>query len=108
MWKPANALIMTEEQRRILETWVRAKPTPQRVVLRSRICLLATEGKSHNAIAKQLNTSRPTVILWTNRFFAQGPAGLSQDAPHGPSPKRISAEKVQADYDNLKLTHLEA
>jgi transposase len=92
MWKPADTLIMTEERRRTLEAWVRAKKTPQRVVLRSRI---AAEGLSHNAIAGRLNTSRPTVILWVNRFKEQGPSGLSEDAPHGPSSRRIDPEKVR-------------
>jgi transposase len=96
MWKKADTLLMTEGQRRTIETWVRAKKTPQRIILRSRICLLAAEGISHNAIAKRLNTSRPTVILWTNRFQEQGLAGLSEDAPHGLSPRRLNAEKVKA------------
>ncbi len=86
---------MTEEQRKTLETWVKAKKTPQRVVLRSRICLLAAEGMSHNAIAKRLNTSRPTVILWVGRFREQGPSGLSEDAPHGPSSRRLNPEIVR-------------
>ncbi|MFH1218970.1 MAG: IS630 family transposase [Candidatus Eisenbacteria bacterium] len=96
MWKPADALILTEEQRRTLEAWVRAKKTPQRVVLRSRICLLGADGVSHNAIAKRLKTSRPTVCLWTTRFRQHGPPGLSEDAPHGVSPRRLKAEKVRA------------
>ncbi len=96
MWKIADALVMTEEQRRTIEAWVRAKKTPQRIVLRSRICLLAAEGISHNAIAKRLNTTRPTVLLWTDRFQEQGLAGLSEDAPHGPSTRRLDAEKVKA------------
>ena len=96
MWKTADALIMTGEQRRTLEAWVRAKKTPQRIVLRSRICLLAAEGISHNTIANRLNTSRPTVLLWTNRFSEQGTQGISEDAPHGPSSRRLDAEKVQA------------
>ena len=96
MWKIADALIMSEEQRRTIEAWLRAKKTSQRIVLRSRICLLAADGVSHNAIAKRLNTSRPTVILWTNRFRERGLAGLSEDAPHGPSTRRLDAEKVKA------------
>ncbi len=80
MWKKAEALIMTEEQRKTLEAWVRAKKTPQRIVLRSRICLLAAEGMSHNTIGKRLNTTRTTVLLWTNRFREQGFTGLSEDA----------------------------
>jgi len=95
MWKKADNLIMTEEHRKTMEAWVRAKKTPQRIVLRSHICLLAAEGESHNAIAKRLNTSRPTVLLWTNRFREQGLTGLSEDAPHGPSTRRLDAEKVK-------------
>jgi len=87
---------MTVEQRKHLEAWIRAKTTPQRVVLRSRICLLAAEGKSNNAIARNLGTSRPTVLLWRKRFAEAGPSGLSEDAPHGPSARRLSPQKVEA------------
>lgn len=50
---------------------------------------------SHNAIAKKLNTSRPTVLLWTNRFREHGPPGLAEDAPHGPSSRSLPAEKIK-------------
>ena len=96
MWEKAEKLIMSAEQRQTLEAWVRARNTPQKIVLRSNICLLASEGLSHNAIAKRLITSRPTVILWTNRFQEQGLAGLSEDAPHGTSKRQIDMEKVKA------------
>jgi len=99
MWKPADKLMMTENQQRTLEVWVRAKKTPQRVVLRSRICLLAREGLSHNAIAKQLSTSRPTVLLWTNRFRTQGVSGLAKDAPHGPG-RGCKSVVQQSDVQN--------
>ncbi len=95
MWKKADALIMTEEQRKTLEAWVRAKKTPQRIVLRSRICLLAAEGISHNSIGNRLNTTRTTVLWWTKRFREQGFTGLFEDAPHGPSARRYDAEKVK-------------
>jgi len=87
---------MTENQQKTLEAWVWAKKTPQRTILRSRICLLAAEGVSHNAIAKRLATTRTTVLLWTKRFREQGFPGLSKDAPHGPSARRFDAEKVKA------------
>jgi transposase len=95
MWKPAERLPMSEEQRRTLDAWIRAGTTPQRVVLRSRICLLAADGASHNAISNKLNTSRPTVLLWTDRFRQLGPPGLSEDAPHGLSSRALSAEKIK-------------
>ncbi|MBA2594518.1 MAG: IS630 family transposase [Gammaproteobacteria bacterium] len=96
MWKPADVLSMTAEQKKTLEAWIRARTTPQKIVLRSQICVLAGEGKSNNAIADQLGTSRPTVLLWRKRFDKAGPSGLSEDASHGLSVQRLSAEKVNA------------
>lgn len=95
MWKPTDYLAMSQEQRATLEAWIRAKTTSQRVVLQSRICLLGADGKSNNAIAKQLHVSRPTVLLCRKRFETQGPAGLAEDAPHGPSSRRLDSEKVK-------------
>ena len=96
MWKPSEKLLMTEEQRKTLEVWVRARTTPQRTVLRARICLLAADGWPNNAIAKKLRTSRPTVIQWRKRFAEKGTVGVAKDAPHGPSKKALSASKVKA------------
>lgn len=99
MWKKAKILEMTAEQRQTLETWVRAKTTPQRTVWRARVCLLAADGVSNNAIAKELKTSRPTVIQWRARFAAQGPQGLAEDAPHGRSTRALPAAKVKEIVD---------
>jgi len=96
MWGKANALKMTEDQRRTLEAWSRARTSPQRTVLRARICLLAADGLSNNAIAFQLCTSRPTVIQWRKRFEALGPMGLVEDAPHGPSSQALAPDQVKA------------
>ena len=85
---------MSLEQKRTLEAWVRARNTPQTVALRARICLLASEGIANNAIAKRLETSRPTVLLWRNRFKERGVLGLSEEAPKGPSKRRLSLSKV--------------
>lgn len=94
MWKPTAALPMSLEERRTLEAWVRARNTPQTVALRARICLLASEGMPNNAIAKRLDTSRPTVLLWRKRFKERGVLGLSEEAPKGPSKRRLSRSKV--------------
>lgn len=94
MWKPTAALPMSLEQKRTLEAWVRARNTPQTVALRARICLLASEGMPNNAIAKRLETSRPTVLLWRKRFKERGVLGLSEEAPKGPSKRRLSRSKV--------------
>jgi transposase len=95
MWEDAESLTMTEEQRKTLSSWVRAKTTPQRTVLRAQICLLAADGWSNNAIAKELKTSRPTVIHWRKRFIAQGPQGLAEDAPHGRSAQALPSDQIK-------------
>jgi len=87
---------MSVEQQKTLETWVQAKTTAQRIVLRSQICLLAAGGQSNNSIAVQLGITRPTVLLWRKRFAEQGPAGLAEDAPHGPSHRRTKDPVTKA------------
>ena len=81
MWTVPAALKLTEEQRRTLSSWVSARNTPQTIVFRVRIVLLAAEGKANNRIAQELGTSRPSVILWRRRFQEGGTATLSEDAP---------------------------
>ena len=87
---------MTDEQKRTLGTWARARTTPQRTVVRARICLMASEGKANNAIAKELGISRATAILWRRRFKEQGCIGISSDAPHGISTRRLDIDKEKA------------
>jgi FixJ family two-component response regulator len=68
IWKSAEKLLMTEEQCATLATWVRAKASPQRAVLRGSICLLVADGLPNRIIAQNLKTSRPTVLQWRKRF----------------------------------------
>jgi len=96
MPKTADPLPMIDEQRKQLETWLSSRKTSRGLTLRAQICLLAADGLSNKAIAKELNTSRPTVILWRKRFEDQGPKGLTKDAPHGPSSRRLEGAKVRA------------
>ena len=74
-------LAAVPEYRSVLEQWVRAPTTPQRVVTRSRIVLLAMDDVPAAEIAGRVGVSRPTVKLWAKRFVSGGPAALLQDAP---------------------------
>ena len=64
---------MSPDQRRTLEAWVRAQNTPQSVALRARIVLLSADGLPNSRIAREVGVSRPTVILWRERFRQGGP-----------------------------------
>ena len=92
----ASRTSVSEEQRLVLERWARAHGTPQSVVMRARIVLLAAAGESNSAIARRLSVSRPTVIMWRERFAAGGPAALSEVRPGRGRKPMISAAKVKA------------
>ncbi|HHR86149.1 MAG TPA: helix-turn-helix domain-containing protein, partial [Candidatus Acetothermia bacterium] len=77
----AKALSLTDEDRRILEGWVRAHSTPQQLVKRARIILLAAEGISNTDIAREVGFSRPTVIEWRKRFVSEGVDTLTKIRP---------------------------
>jgi transposase len=94
MWNPATALTISPDQHAILEQLVRAGSTPQKLVERSQIILSAAEGMANNAIAKILKTSRPTVLLWRERFERMGLACLEKDAPRPGRKPKIPPDKV--------------
>ena len=96
MWAPTQPLEVSEEQLRTLRAWVAARTTPQRGVLRSRIVLLAHEGLANRAIARRLDISRPTVILWRERFAQEGVEALAEDAPGRGRKPEITPEQVAA------------
>ena len=77
----APALPLTPAHRATLERWLRAGTTAQRVVLRSRIVLLAADGLPSKYIAQRLGTSQDTVRVWRRRFAAGGPDVLTHAAP---------------------------
>jgi transposase len=95
MWAPADKLVISAEDRRLLETWTRAHSAPQSVAMRCQVILLAADGVANNAIAKELGISRPTVLLWRERFARGGPQALVAVAPGRGRPRTITAAKVK-------------
>ena len=105
MWDVPQALGISPEQQRTLEAWIGARNTPQKVVFRSRIVLMAAEGKANRRIAEQLQTSRPTVILWRKRFAeGGGAAALNEDVP-GAWPQATDFFREDEEDRGGDLTH---
>jgi transposase len=75
--------------------------TPQRLVRRSRIVLLAADGWSNTRIARAVGASVPTVALWRRRFIQGGVECLRQDAPGRGRKPTISAEALVAFIRNM-------
>jgi transposase len=93
MWTSSAALAVTPESRLELERLVRSGKTEQRHALRARIILGAADGKSNNALALELGTSRPTVLDWRRRFAEGGVKALFEDRPRGKSFKPLPRAK---------------
>jgi transposase len=77
---------LTDDERKTLECWSRGRRTPSRLVLRSRIALLAADGMMNRDIAKALKTAPKTVSLWRTRFAERRLAGIEKDSPRGGRP----------------------
>jgi transposase len=89
------SLELKPEQRKLLEEWVHAHGTPQQVVKRCRIVLLAHQGCSDLAIAGELDVNRHTCRLWRERFMTEGAAGLWKVAEgRGRKPRQGLAERI--------------
>lgn len=80
--KVAKNISLTEEERTVLNVWLRLH-TSARLVLRVKIILLAAEGKTNMEIAGQLHTTRKRVSLWRRRFLERRLAGIETEAPRG-------------------------
>jgi transposase len=82
----APAIVVSDEDRPTLERWARGRSTPARLVLRSKIVLMAAAGRRNKDIAARLGTGMKTVCQWRRRFAEKGLVGIEKDAPRGGRP----------------------
>ena len=87
MIKRAVPIVVLPEDRRVLESWVSAAKTEQRLALRGRIILAAAAGSGSRAIARAQGVRAATVSKWRGRFARCGIAGL-HDAPRSGARRR--------------------
>ena len=66
---PAEAIAMSEFQKEILSQLNRNHSTPQQIVKRINILLLASEGLSNAEIARTVLVSYKTVLTWRKRWL---------------------------------------
>jgi len=92
----APKLVLTESERKQLLALSRHRGTPKGIVLRVNIVLGASEGIANHLLARNLETSLPTVLLWRRRFRSDGVAGILEDRPRSGRPKQIPEERETA------------
>lgn len=79
-------LAVSDEERAELERRVRAHTTPQRMVRRCRLVLLASAGVPNRRIAPETGMNETQVGVWRRRFEAERLAGL-EDRPRSGRPR---------------------
>jgi len=96
----AKRVVVSAEDRVVLELIVRARKCERRMLERARIVLLAAEGLSAAVIAARVGCSEKLVKRWRSRYERDGLEGL-KDAPrsgapltHGPETRALLIAKA--------------
>jgi transposase len=89
----ADPIELSRQQRVQLLKLVRAGKTPQRLVLRARIVLLAADGHPNAVIAARVGVCDDTARKWRRRYRAHGLKGLA-DAPRPGRPPLFTPVQV--------------
>jgi transposase len=87
-------IVLSDEEREVLERWARRPTSAQALALRSRIVLAAAEGEQSKAIAARLGCNKSTVGRWRGRFAERGLDGL-HDEPRPGKPRQIGDEEIE-------------
>lgn len=97
-------LALDQGQKRELESLARAGITPQRLVQKCQVILLASHGVPNHAIAQQTGLSRPTVISTRVTFAGGGVEALRQTQKRKRSRPRLTPELEQNILDTTLKT----
>jgi transposase len=92
--RPARPVEIDDDDRQVLERWVRRHTASQALALRARIVLAAAEGGTNIDIAAQLGCNPATVGKWRRRYSEQGIGGLL-DEPRVGRPREIGDDTIE-------------
>ena len=79
-------IVLTSEERSVLEHVARSYTLPYWQVVRAQMVLMAAEGMRNDQIAARLRCGRDVVSQWRMRFFEQRLAGLEDRPRRGRPP----------------------
>ena len=94
--RPAVPLELRAGDRPRLEAIIRSPSVAAGLAQRARILLLAADGVSNTEIADKVGVSRPTVLVWRQRYAEEGIDGLVGRARPGRRPGVAAADVIAA------------
>jgi transposase len=89
-----DPVVVSAAERSQLESWMRRRSSAQALALRSRIVLLAAEGRNNTQIARELGIHRNVAGKWRSRFVEHRLDGLT-DEPRPGRPRTITDVQVE-------------
>src|SRR5215831_806772 len=92
--RPKATLILTETERRELESMAHRSRSAPTLARRARVVLACAEGLDNVKVARRLRVSTTTVWKWRARFVAQRVAGLLDEARPG-APRQIGDKEIE-------------
>lgn len=92
--RPTAVVMLSDEDREVLERWARRPSTAQALAMRARIVLAAAEGETNKAIAEAVGAHAVTVGKWRRRFVEAGIDGL-HDEPRPGAPRTVTDADVE-------------
>jgi len=91
----AIEVVLTSEERSELEAVLRAGTSPQRLVKRAQVALLAADGLMNKEIASRLGMSAIAAARWRLRFAEKGLSGLRRDKTGRGRKPKVDADMIE-------------
>jgi len=91
----ADVVVLTDDERRFLESQVRRHKAPRSLSDRCRMILLCASGLESKEVARQLGVHEHTVGKWRRRFVRDRIEGLTDEYRPG-RPRTVSDDQVAA------------
>jgi Helix-turn-helix domain len=85
-------ILLSDEERKQLETMARKYTAPYSEVVRAKLVLLAADGLENKVIGERLDLPRQIVSKWRKRFYTHRVDGLS-DQPRSGRPAGFSPSR---------------
>jgi transposase len=93
--RPKDALILTGEERRRLESLAHRSRSAAAVARRARIILACADGTDNKVVARRVHVTPATVSKWRGRFVRERLEGL-YDEPRPGAQRTITDEQIEA------------
>ena len=90
----APEIVLSDEEREVLDDLIRSKLTSVRLALRARSVLLAGQGLQNKDIALALGAGRIQVSRWRERYLESGVEGIERNLPRGAPPVKVDMARL--------------